>query len=172
MQVGVRAPAVNPPSLRDTGKDLGGSFLNCGFNWLGIFVGIEMRFNRLSMSLIRACIIKGHLIQCNYWLQVEGKSFLLSILACRGEKTRAMGFWKKKLRHFVCNRIWDEYLSIGMCVYRMPAEGRCKLQITQKMELQLWTKQHGFWELNSEPLQEPQVLLMAEPSPEYWGIDI
>lgn len=44
------------------------------------------------MSLIRACIIKGHLIQCNYWLQVEGKSSLLSILAYHGEKTRVIRF--------------------------------------------------------------------------------
>ena len=47
-----------------------GSLLNCGWNWLGILVSIEMEFNRLSTSLIRTCITKRHLIQRNYWLSV------------------------------------------------------------------------------------------------------
>lgn len=95
------------------------------------------------MSLIRTYIIKGHLIQCNYWLQVEDKSSLLSILACHGEEDWSNGVLKE-LRHFVCNRTWDEYLFIGVCVYRMPAESRCQLQITQN-----WSYSYELYSMGS-----------------------
>lgn len=85
-----------------------GSLLNCGLNWLGIVVSIEMGFNRRSTSLIRACITKRHLIQCNYWLSViDGWPQHQCILA--KEAVRKRLFCRKAA--FLClGWRWGKYL--------------------------------------------------------------
>lgn len=84
------------------GKPESGSLLNWGLNGLGALVRIEMRFNRLSMSLIRVCITKRHSIHCNYWLLVIDIRLLLP--QCYPVKETVM----KKL---FCNKV--AFLCLG-----------------------------------------------------------
>lgn len=58
----------------------------------------------------------------------------------------------------VCVCVWCLYMSTGIL-----GGQRCQIPWSWRYK-QLWTSWHGCWELNSGPLQEQCMFLIAEPS--------